>query len=80
MNTNETIERQLIMLASAIRGERKAINDGIRADFRAAIDSRLEGLALLLIHDVEPSTYIDTRAAQVDAANLAPIFRAGGTF
>lgn len=70
----------LTMLASAIAGERRASAPNAKAESRAAIDDRLEALALLLNHGVIPSEYQDERAAQAETAGLAKLFRAGGTY
>jgi hypothetical protein len=84
MNTSQMMNELLVGLASAIRGERRARDEKYsfdsQAEWREAVSDRLEALALYALHGIEPSTYIDTRDRQVQRVNLAPIFRAGGTY
>jgi hypothetical protein len=80
----KTAQELLIELASAIRSDRKARIEGWGSDMQAtwmdSVDERLEALALLVCHDVQPSTYTDERDRQVNDTGLANIFRARGTY
>lgn len=77
--SERTVESLLIELASAIRAERKS-SEEIKAEWRQEVDNRLEAVALLAIHGVQPSTYIDERDRQVSESGLGKIFRASGTY
>ena len=76
---DKTAQDLLQNLASSIRASERSSPEN-RQMWESAVSNRLEALALYINHGVIPSTYEDERDAQVQACDLAPLYRASGTY